>query len=236
MDSTALYKISYGLYVVGTKIDGKYAGCVVDAFIQSTSSPVPTVILCSILANQTNAAIKQTGEFTISVLSTDTDPFIIGNFGFQSGRKADKWSNVPHKTVDGLPVLEKAVSYLRCRVTDQKELSTHTAFFCEVTDAWLGEGEPLIFGDYQKAMKAKTLAAFNAFKESGKAPVFSSEAAPAAPAPAVTIAPTAEKAEKWVCSVCGYVYDGEIPFEQLPDSWTCPLCGQPKSVFEKKAV
>ena len=233
MDSTALFKISYGLYVVGTKIDGKYAGCVVDAFIQSTSSPVPTVILCSIQANQTNAAIKQTGEFTISVLGTDTDPFIVGNFGFQSGRNADKWANVPHKTVDGLPVLEKAVSYLHCRVTEQKELSTHTAFFCEVTDAWLGEGEPLIFGDYQKTMKAKTLAAFNAFKESGKAPDFSSAASPAISA---APAPSAEKKEKWVCSVCGYIYDGDIPFEQLPDSWTCPLCGQPKSVFEKKEV
>ena len=64
MDTKALYKISYGLYVVGSKIDGRYAGCVVDAFIQSTSSPVPTVILCSIQKNQTNSAIKQTGEFT----------------------------------------------------------------------------------------------------------------------------------------------------------------------------
>ncbi len=170
MDTKALYKLSYGLYVTGTKIDGKYAGCVVDAFVQSTSSPVPTVILCSIQKNQTNEAIKQTGEFTISVLSTDVDPFIIGNFGFQSGRDTDKWANVPHKIVDGLPVLEKAVAFLRCKVTDLKELSTHTAFFCEVTDAWQGEGEPLIYGDYQKSMKTKTMEAFKAFKETGKAP------------------------------------------------------------------
>lgn len=37
--------------------------------------------------------------------------------------------------------------------------------------------------------------------------------------------------KKWVCSVCGYVYDGEVPFEELPDDWVCPLCGEPKSVF-----
>lgn len=233
MDTSALFKLSYGLYVVGAKIDGKYAGCIVDAFIQSTSSPVPTVILCSIQANQTNAAIKQTGEFTVSVLGDNSDPFIVGNFGFQSGRNADKWANVPHIIVDGLPVLEKAVSYLRCKVTGQNELSTHTAFFCEVTDAWLGEGEPLIFGEYQKAMKAQTVAAFNAFKESGKAP---EPTAAATPTTSVSSAPAVEKKEKWVCSVCGYVYDEEIPFEQLPDSWTCPLCDQPKSVFEKKFV
>ena len=70
MDPKALFNISYGLYVVGSKLDGKYAGCVVDAFIQSTSEPTPTVILCSILKNQTNAAIKQTGEFTVSTVFT----------------------------------------------------------------------------------------------------------------------------------------------------------------------
>lgn len=36
---------------------------------------------------------------------------------------------------------------------------------------------------------------------------------------------------KWICTVCGYVYDGETPFEELPDDWVCPLCGEPKSVF-----
>ncbi len=168
MDSKALYKISYGLYVVGTKIDGEYAGCVVDALIQSTSAPVPTVILCSIQKNQTNTAIKQTGAFTVSILGTDVDPFVIGNFGFQSGRDTDKWSNVPHKIADGLPVLEKAVAYLRCKVTDMKELSTHTAFFCEVTDAWQGEGAPLIYGDYQKDMKSQTMEAFKAFRASNE--------------------------------------------------------------------
>ena len=40
--------------------------------------------------------------------------------------------------------------------------------------------------------------------------------------------------EQWVCSICGYVYDGEIPFEQLPDDYKCPLCLQPKEVFEKR--
>lgn len=39
--------------------------------------------------------------------------------------------------------------------------------------------------------------------------------------------------EKWVCSVCGYVYEGEIPFEELPEDWVCPVCGEPKSVFVK---
>ncbi|MDR2811502.1 MAG: rubredoxin [Endomicrobium sp.] len=51
--------------------------------------------------------------------------------------------------------------------------------------------------------------------------------------------------EKWKCSICGYIYDPAVgdpdkgiipgtPFEQLTEDWTCPVCGQSKSVFEKK--
>lgn len=148
-----MFAISYGLYVAGSQIDGKNAGCVVDAFIQSTSAPVPAVILCSIQANQTNAAIKQTGEFTVSVLGTDVDPFVIGNFGFQSGRNADKSGNVPHKLVDGLPVLETAVAYCVARLR-----IPHTAFYCEVVDAWSVAGDPLKYGEYHKGMKTKSMA------------------------------------------------------------------------------
>ena len=39
---------------------------------------------------------------------------------------------------------------------------------------------------------------------------------------------------KWICQICGYVYDEEkegVPFSQLPDSWVCPLCGASKASF-----
>ena len=48
--------------------------------------------------------------------------------------------------------------------------------------------------------------------------------------------------EKYVCSICGYVYDPEAgipeagiepgtPFDQLPEDFVCPLCGMPKDAF-----
>lgn len=51
--------------------------------------------------------------------------------------------------------------------------------------------------------------------------------------------------QKYVCSVCGYVYDPEegdpendiepgTRFEDLPEDWTCPLCGAGKDEFEPK--
>lgn len=52
--------------------------------------------------------------------------------------------------------------------------------------------------------------------------------------------------EKWVCTVCGYVYDPAVgdlvngiqagtAFEDLPDTWVCPECGVDKEMFEKES-
>lgn len=45
--------------------------------------------------------------------------------------------------------------------------------------------------------------------------------------------------EKWVCKVCGYVYDPSehegVKFEDLPEDWVCPLCSVGKDQFEKEA-
>lgn len=38
----------------------------------------------------------------------------------------------------------------------------------------------------------------------------------------------------YVCNVCGYVYDGDVPFDQLPEDWACPLCGVGKDEFTEQ--
>jgi flavin reductase (DIM6/NTAB) family NADH-FMN oxidoreductase RutF len=145
----------------------------VDAVCQVAAGDTPMVMLASMKKNYTNDCIKKTGECTLSVLPANVDPFVIGNFGFQSARDAEKWANVPHRIKDGLPLLDKAAAYIRLKVVNSQELPTHTMFVCQVTD---GENntlsaKPLIYGDYQTAMKEAVGEAFKKFKESGKAPV-----------------------------------------------------------------
>ena len=44
--------------------------------------------------------------------------------------------------------------------------------------------------------------------------------------------------KKWICGICGYIYDEEkegIPFDALPEKWVCPLCGADKSAFSPQA-
>ncbi|MDR0785352.1 MAG: flavin reductase [Treponema sp.] len=216
MDNTALWKLSYGLYVVGVKKEeGRFGGSVVDAVAQVAAGDQPALVLSSMKNNLTNALIKSAGRFTLSILPANADPFVVANFGFQSARDADKWANVPYSLKDGLPVLDCAIAFVNCNVIESKELGTHTLFICEIVDAQNGEtaAKPLLYADYQENMKAAAGEAFKKFKETGK--------------------PPAEKKAQWRCPMCGYVYDGETSFEELPDDWACPLCGVGKDVFEK---
>ena len=222
MDKTALYPLSYGLYVIGVKNDFcEFGGCVVDALMQISSGNTPQIAVSCMNNNNPPAMIKKYGKFTVSVLGRAVDPFVLSCFGFQSGKNSDKWAAVEHDFVDGLPVLKKAVSYLVCTVSKVIEADTHILFIADVTDAFNGEkDEPLLYADYHKEYKDKALSAYKLHypEDSNQATV-----------------PAAESGgEKWVCPVCGYVYDGEIPFEELPDDWKCPLCGVEKSRFTKK--
>ena len=218
----ALNRFTYGLYVVGAKTDDGFAGCVVDAVMQTTVSPAAFVMSC-LKTNATPQALMKNPQFTLSVLPENVDPYVIANFGFQSSRNVDKWDNVDHKLVDGLPVLKDCAAYVRGTVTEARDVGSHVLFFCAVNDTGVGAGEPLTYSDYQKHMKEKTAEAF--------------KKGPSAPSPAPLTGETTmneKKEEKWVCTVCGYVYDGDIPFEELPDDYVCPICGEPKSAFEKE--
>jgi flavin reductase (DIM6/NTAB) family NADH-FMN oxidoreductase RutF len=180
MDQNALLKISYGLHVVGVSAEGaqpaaaaRFGGCIVDALAQVSLGNPPVLVLGSMNNNLTNKLLKKGGtEFTLSVLPANVHPFVVANFGFQSAAAADKWSAVSYTVKDGLPLLDGACSYIRCRVKDGRELETHTAYFCDVIDAWMGSngGLPLIYGNYQLSMRAAASEAFTAFKNDGTKP------------------------------------------------------------------
>jgi flavin reductase (DIM6/NTAB) family NADH-FMN oxidoreductase RutF/rubredoxin len=220
MDETALLKLSYGLYVIGVQAAGKLGGCIVDSVAQVSEGKPPVIVIGCNKNSNTNKIIKETGKLTLSVLSENVNPFVIANFGFQSAKNADKWVNVPHAIKDGLPVLDGAVSYIQCKVSNSKDMETHTVFFCDVVDAWNGKnpGKPLIYGEYQRTMKTATSEAFQKFKETGKAPKLGT----------INLSDA-----KWECILCSYIYDKNKPFEQLPDDWVCPVCGAGKGSFKK---
>ena len=216
MDKQALTKLTHGVYIVGAKdVDkGGFCGLTVDAVMQVAINPI---VIALSLGNSgyTRTQIEETGLFSLSILGKDVNPFVIANFGFQSSRNVDKWANVEHQIKNDLPYLENSLAVLQAQVIEQRVFESHTLFLAEIGDAWIGRpGVPLTYEEYQTSLKDEALDAFQ--NKTGEKKM--------------------EKKEKWVCIVCGYVYDGDIPFEDLPDDWTCPLCGVGKDQFEKQEV
>ncbi|MGI5971546.1 MAG: flavin reductase [Oscillospiraceae bacterium] len=213
MDVKVFRDLSYGMYIIGVNMDGRDLGCMVNTVFQITSSP-PVIAVSVNRDNYTNEAMKNTGEFAVSILAETVPQEIIGTFGFKSGRDTDKFASVPHRhDGSGNPILADYVcGYLNCRIVGTSELSTHTVFFAEVTDGERIEGNtPMTYAYYHKVRNGQV---------PSRAPSYIAE----------------EKTQKkWTCTVCGYVYDGsQGEFESLPDDWKCPVCGAPKSAFELK--
>lgn len=213
MNPNVFHALSYGLYVVGAQdaANGRPTGCIVNSVMQITSCPA-TVAVSVNRENYTNECIRKSGMFSVSVLSEQCEPAVIGRFGFRTGRDTDKFASVEYELVSNMPVLNRSCGYLVCKLISSMEAPTHTVFLGEVVEGEVLQNEnPMTYAYYHKVIKGKT---------------------PKTASTYIAEAPKAEKAT-WRCSVCGYEYDGETPFEQLPESYTCPLCGAPKSAFEK---
>lgn len=216
MNKQAFRNLSYGVYVISTLDGDRHTGCTANSAMQITSSPASIAVSIN-HDNYTNSCIKKTGKFAISILSEDSDPGIIGTFGFQSGREVNKFSGVKYQVKEGIAVLDDSCGYIVCKVTGTLETSTHTIFLGEAIDAEsVGSSVPMTYAYYHNVIKGKS------------------------PKNAPTYIPEEEASssdspkEKWVCSICGYVYDGTVPFEELPDSYTCPVCKQPKEKFSRQ--
>ena len=212
MNKNAFRQLSYGVYVVSTWDNGRPTGCTANSAMQITSDPA-TIAVSINHDNYTNKCIQESGRFAISILGENSAPSTIGVFGFKSGRDNNKFDEVEMAVKGYMPVIADACAYITCEVVDKMETSTHTVFLGKVLDAdILKEDDPMTYAYYHNVIKGKS---------PKNAPTYiAEEAAPAK--------------EKYVCSVCGYEYDGEVPFEELPEDYKCPVCKQPKSVFVKK--
>lgn len=205
-------KLSYGVYVITSTKDDNHYGCVANSAMQITDKP-STIAVSVNHNNATHQAISESGYFAINVLQESIDPQLIGTFGFKSCKEINKFESISYTMKDGLPVLNDSLGYLTLKVINTMETPTHTVFLGEVIDGdVLNQGTPMTYKYYHEVIK-------------GKSPKN---------APTHIVDENISESKKWVCSICGYVYDGETPFEELPDSYVCPICGVPKNMFELK--
>jgi flavin reductase (DIM6/NTAB) family NADH-FMN oxidoreductase RutF/rubredoxin len=228
IDRKALYTLSYGMYAVTARLGDRQNGQIANTAFQITSDPVRIAVSLN-KNNLTHEYVAQGGAFGVSVLAQETPMAFIGLLGFKSGREVDKLAQVAHETGQtGCPLVkDHALAVLEARVVGQLDAGTHTVFLGEVVGAKVfREGTPLTYAYYHQFIKGHT-----------------PQSAPTHQPPAAGAGEEKKAAMKrYVCNVCGYVYDPEkgdpesglapgTPFEQIPESWVCPVCGAPQSEF-----
>lgn len=204
MDKKAMYKLSYGLFVLTAKEGEKDNGCIINTAIQAASTP-NQLSICVNKANYTHDMIKRTGEFTVSVLSQEANFDLFKHFGFQSGKDVNKFESFEkcERGANGIfYITEGTNAYISVKVDQTVDLGSHTMFIGEITDMEvLSETASATYEYYQANIKPKP-------QEVGK---------------------TENGETVWRCTICGYEYVGE----ELPEDFVCPLCKHPASDFER---
>ncbi len=181
IESNAMVKLSYGLFVLTAKDGMKDNGCIINTVTQLTDTPKRITVAVN-KANLTHDMILKTGLFNVSVLTTDAPFKVFQHFGFQSGRDVNKFEGCTEekRSENGLLYLPKYTNaYISGKVVATEEYETHTLFIADVTEAKILSEVPSVTYEYY----------FEHIK----------------PKP-----PIADENKKgFVCKICGYVYEGE---------------------------
>ncbi len=158
MDNKALYKLGYGMYVIGSHKGDKLNAQIANTVFQITSEP-PTVAVSINKQNLTWEYIQASKVFTASILHENTPLRYIGNFGFKSGRDADKLAGTNYKIGQtGAPVLlDHAAAYLEAEVIQEADVGTHTVFIGKIVAAEvLNEDKCLTYEHYHEVKRGTT--------------------------------------------------------------------------------
>ena len=157
MDTKALFKIGYGLYVL-TANDEKDNGCIINTVMQVTSNPLQIAITVN-KRNYTTAMIQKTRKFNISVLSEKADFNIYKHFGYQSGKDVNKFENFSDtkRSPNGVLYITSGTNaYMSAYVQQEIDLGTHFLFIGQlVAIENLSDDKSATYEYYQNNVKPK---------------------------------------------------------------------------------
>lgn len=191
VDTKALFKLSYGLFLLTSRLGEKHNGCIINTVTQITADPI-TLSVAVNKQNYTHDMIMKSGKLNISVLTESTSFDLFKHFGFQSGRDTDKFDGFTDvaESKNGLYYLtQNCCAVLSCKVVHTVDCQTHTLFIVSLDEAiTLSDENPVTYDYYHKHIKQT--------------------------------APKKEEGKKgYVCKICGYVYEGEPLPEDFICPW-----------------
>lgn len=242
IDTSAFHDLSYGLYIVNaTDPSGRKVGCIANTFQQVASKPAKASVALN-KDNVTTRAILESKTYGITVLDEKATMELIGTFGFKNSDDVEKYSAVSHEMwSDGIPyVTEASCAAFEVAVTDIVDVGTHLMFIGEVREAKvLSSQPPMTYSYYHSVLRGKTPPkAVSYVDEQASSPeetVKGLKEVVSQTQQATCEGNGTSQGQRfgWRCSLCGYIIEDEA---ELPDDFTCPICGVGKEFFERIAL
>jgi flavin reductase (DIM6/NTAB) family NADH-FMN oxidoreductase RutF/rubredoxin len=244
MNFEAFFKLTYGLYILSSKDEEKLNGHISNTVFQITAEP-PRIAVATHRDNLTTEYIQKSGVFSVSALQKDVTLDFLGPWGFKSGRDVNKFKNVAYKTgKTGSPIVtENCIAYYECEVEEKLEVGTHILFIGKVIDLDIIDraAEPLTYAHYREVIKGVSPENSPTYLSDDKLKKEKTEKSKEKTED-LGKAQDGEKMKRYRCTICGYIYDpaeGDPPagiapgtaFEDIPDDWSCPICGVTKADF-----
>ena len=152
--NNACYQITHGLYILTASLDKPNGQCI-DSLMQVTNAPCRIAIGIG-KRSLTYEMISKTATFGVNALDRHDSAWMhkVEHFGFQSGRKVDKFADIPYELGQlGVPILPDAKAFFECRVVPEfsVDLKTHMLYVGAVERAGTRhDGEPLTYNEYRK--------------------------------------------------------------------------------------
>lgn len=217
IDRSAMRSCTYGMYIVSSVLENRSVGCVVNTFMQVTSTP-----LCASIAinkeNYTTKAILESGKFEVVALAESASMDFIGAFGYKSSKDIDKFASIKSAvSAQGLQYpTEHVVAHFSLKVSQTLDLGTHWYIVGEIVESQvLSEEKAMSYSYYHEVKGGKTPPRASSYDPEEENEAFEEQ--------------DSTQAIKWRCKICGY----EVVADELPDDFSCPLCGAGKAYFER---
>lgn len=220
IDTKAFRNLSYGLYIISSKKDGRPVGCVVNTFAQVTSTPAQVSVAVN-KENFTLQGIQQTGAYEVAVMNESASMELIGKFGFHSSAEVDKFVDFETAVSEqGLTyVTQSSCAHFSVKVTQEIDLGSHILFIGECVAAEPVAGDaPMTYAYYHQVKGGKTPPKASSYNGGDDA---SADAASKSNETKPKIA--------WRCKICGHIEY----VDELPEDFVCPVCGVGRELFEK---
>ncbi len=223
MNNPLLFKIPCGIFLITTENKETLGGCVVNTVMQIADFPTNFIVSIDKKSHTANLMLKSK-QCIVGLISENFDLNILNHFIKHTGNEENKFDAkytdlFTYKIYSDMPYLDHNIIFnLICAVKDIIDVDDHYVFILRLQDTITLDKDDNLMSYEMYLNKNTTIESEKEKEEEDKKVEELSEHA----------------RTSFICTFCKYIYDGNIPFEELPEDYKCPKCNKSKDFFIEK--